>query len=148
MAISAKSKILASDINTALSGKQDALGYIPVKSVNGVTVDDEGNVDIAQTVMPDYSAGVTLNKPNTTLQTYTAPANGVIVYDIMGFNNAYATLIINDVTIVNNASVTNSAYWNLNGALFVRQGDVVQYKHNGPNGKAGPSINFYPLRGV
>lgn len=44
MAISAKSKILASDINTALSGKQDALGYIPVKSVNGVAADAAGNV--------------------------------------------------------------------------------------------------------
>ena len=47
MAISAKSKILASDINTALSGKQDALGYIPVKSVNGVSANSEGNVSLS-----------------------------------------------------------------------------------------------------
>lgn len=52
MAISAKSKILASDINTALSGKQDVLGYIPVKSVNGVAADAAGNVAISVPATP------------------------------------------------------------------------------------------------
>lgn len=63
MAISAKSKILASDINTALSSKQDALGYTPVKSVNGVNADAAGNVAISVPATPKayvtatYSSG-------------------------------------------------------------------------------------------
>ena len=47
MALSKNSKILVSDISTALSGKQDALGYIPVKSVNGVTANSSGAVTIS-----------------------------------------------------------------------------------------------------
>lgn len=37
MALTKSSKILISDINTALSAKQDNLGYTPIKSVNGKT---------------------------------------------------------------------------------------------------------------
>lgn len=47
MALSQSSKILVSDINTALAGKQDALGYTPVKSVNGTQADSSGNVAIS-----------------------------------------------------------------------------------------------------
>lgn len=57
MAISAKSKILASDINTALSGKQDALGYTPVKSVNGVSADAEGNVALNAVITETWYSG-------------------------------------------------------------------------------------------
>lgn len=37
MALTKSSKILISDINAALSNKQDNLGYTPIKSVNGKT---------------------------------------------------------------------------------------------------------------
>lgn len=47
MALSQNSTILISDISTALSGKQDALGYVPIKSVNGTTADSSGNVAIS-----------------------------------------------------------------------------------------------------
>lgn len=47
MALSKSSKILVSDINTALSNKQDKLSYTPVKSVNGTTADSSGNVAIS-----------------------------------------------------------------------------------------------------
>ena len=47
MALSKSSKILVSDINTALSNKQDNLSYTPVKSVNGTTADSSGNVTIS-----------------------------------------------------------------------------------------------------
>ena len=47
MALSKSSKILVSDINTALSNKQDKLSYTPVKSVNGTTADSSGNVTIS-----------------------------------------------------------------------------------------------------
>lgn len=49
MALSQSSKILVSDINSALAGKQDALGYTPVKSVNGTSADSSGNVTISAT---------------------------------------------------------------------------------------------------
>lgn len=47
MALSKNSTILVSDISTALSGKQDVLSYIPVKSVNGVSADSSGAVTIS-----------------------------------------------------------------------------------------------------
>lgn len=40
MALTKSSKILISDINTALSAKQNNLGYTPIKSVNGKTGTD------------------------------------------------------------------------------------------------------------
>lgn len=49
MALSQSSKILVSDINSALAGKQDALGYTPVKSVNGTSADSSGNVTVNAT---------------------------------------------------------------------------------------------------
>lgn len=49
MALSQKSKILVSDITSALAGKQNALGFAPVKSVNGNTPDTNGNVTISAT---------------------------------------------------------------------------------------------------
>ena len=47
MALSQNSNILASDVVNALAGKQDVLGYTPVKSVNGTSADAAGNVAIA-----------------------------------------------------------------------------------------------------
>lgn len=49
MALSQSSKILVSDINSALDGKQDALGYTPVKTVNNVSPNSAGNVTISTT---------------------------------------------------------------------------------------------------
>ena len=49
MAFSQNSKILVSDITSALAGKQDALGFAPVKSVNDKTPDTNGNVTISTT---------------------------------------------------------------------------------------------------
>ena len=46
MALSIGSQILVSDISNALAGKQDALGYVPVKSVNGTQADESGAVTI------------------------------------------------------------------------------------------------------
>ena len=55
MALTQNSKILVSDINTALSGKQDALGYTPVKTVNGVGVDSNANVSISYVDSCNYA---------------------------------------------------------------------------------------------
>lgn len=56
MALSQSSKILVSDINSALAGKQDALGYTPVKTVNNVSPNSAGNVTIS--VTPSTVKGV------------------------------------------------------------------------------------------
>ena len=82
MAISAKSKILASDINTALSSKQDALGYTPVKSVNGVEVNAEGDVTVSYPVtsVNGKTGAVTISVPATprayVVTTYVSGATG------------------------------------------------------------------------
>ena len=55
MALTQNSKILVSDINTALSGKQNALGYTPVKTVNGVGVDSNANVSISYVDSCNYA---------------------------------------------------------------------------------------------
>ena len=47
MSLTQNSKITASDITNALAEKQDALGYTPVKSVNGTNADSSGNVTIS-----------------------------------------------------------------------------------------------------
>lgn len=47
MALSQGSIITITDINTALSNKQDKLSYTPVKSVNGTQADSSGNVAIS-----------------------------------------------------------------------------------------------------
>lgn len=47
MALTKNSTILISDISSALSGKQDKLAYVPVKSVNGTSADANGAVTIS-----------------------------------------------------------------------------------------------------
>ena len=47
MALTQNSTILISDISSALSGKQDKLAYVPVKSVNGTSADANGAVTIS-----------------------------------------------------------------------------------------------------
>lgn len=69
MALSKSSKILVSDINTALSNKQDKLSYTPVKSVNGTTADSSGNVAISfsapVTSVNGMTGAVTINVAGT-----------------------------------------------------------------------------------
>lgn len=78
MSITKNNKILASDISTALNNKQDKLNYTPIKSVNGVNADADGNMDIASLAsgwgMPSArQTALTIGASNTE---YTAPANG------------------------------------------------------------------------
>ena len=55
MALTSGSKILVSDINTALSNKQDKLSYTPVKSVNGTTADTAGDVSLVVTQVGSFT---------------------------------------------------------------------------------------------
>lgn len=84
MALSQSSKILVSDINTALAGKQNILGYTPVKSVNGTQADSSGNVAISisapVTSVNGMTGAVTISSVNTaTTATKTTTCPNVIV---------------------------------------------------------------------
>lgn len=91
MALSKSSKILVSDINTALSNKQDKLSYTPVKSVNGTTADSSGNVAISVsapvTSVNGMTGDVTVSSINSATVAYITPnvAN-------LAQSNAYVTL--------------------------------------------------------
>ena len=74
MALSQNSKILVSDITSALAGKQDALGFAPVKSVNGSTPDTNGNVTISAT--PTTVKGVLGSAWAANSTSMTLPAGG------------------------------------------------------------------------
>ena len=69
MALSTGSKILVNDISTALAGKQNVLGYTPVKSVNGTLADSAGNVSISVsapvTSVNGMTGAVTINVAGT-----------------------------------------------------------------------------------
>ena len=53
MSITKNNKIEASDISTALNNKQDKLEYTPVKSVNGISADEGGDVVISISSAPE-----------------------------------------------------------------------------------------------
>lgn len=85
MALSQSSKILVSDINTALSGKQDALGYIPVKSVNGTSADSSGNVTISAT--PSTVKGILGSAWAANGTSMTLPSGGTwFVWNVWGLD--------------------------------------------------------------
>lgn len=85
MALSKSSKILVSDINTALSNKQDKLSYTPVKSVNGTQADSSGNVAISVsapvTSVNGMTGAVTISSVNTAYITPNACVKNVGDYD-------------------------------------------------------------------
>lgn len=143
MAISAKSKILASDINTALSGKQDALGYTPVKSVNGVTVDAEGNVNAVSSMIPDYNSGIAFSSTTT----YTAPAAGLVVWTSgsAGMNGSFngGNLSVNGVLVDTSSQYNYSAEIGVTTTkhAFVDTNDIVTFNRSA-------SGNFYPCKGA
>ena len=75
MALSQSSKILVSDINTALSNKQDKLSYTPVKSVNGTTADSSGNVAISVSAPVTSVNGMTGTVTISSVSTATTATN-------------------------------------------------------------------------
>lgn len=84
MALSQSSKILVSDINSALAGKQDALGYTPVKSVNGTSADSSGNVTVSAT--PSSVKGVLGSAWAVNGTSMTLPSGGTwFVFNVGGY---------------------------------------------------------------
>jgi hypothetical protein len=67
--------------------------------------------------IPDYKSAANITqpqKPSNKLQTYNAPCHGFFCYDVLGFNNSYAQIIVNGVDIFKNTTVNNTVYWNIN----------------------------------
>lgn len=85
MALSQSSKILVSDINSALDGKQDALGYTPVKSVNGTSADSSGNVTVSAT--PSTVKGVLGSAWAANGTSMTLPSGGTWFVWFCGFSS-------------------------------------------------------------
>lgn len=82
MALTIGSQILVSDISNALAGKQDTLGYVPVKSVNGTQADETGAVTIDSGSSPTYAYCTVKGTSN---RAYTK----VIEYNVAYGNNSY-----------------------------------------------------------
>lgn len=113
---------------------------------NGSGFSVAGKAEIVGWGMPDYTAGVELTLPSSTQRTYVCPTDGVLVYNMLGFNRTWARLIVNDVEIAATSSPNNAVYWPLNGYLPVQKGDVVKYIAT--NNTDFNKMVFYPLRGA
>lgn len=123
-----------------------------VRIHDGTTV---GGITLVRTdtltnaIIPDYTQGIHMNVTKTE-QTYTCPANGVVVIDISGFDWAYGYIKINGATMFNVTTSGNSSITNGNAQFLVAQGDIITYKTGYLHETVHPSTNllsFYPFRG-
>ena len=111
MALSQNSKILVSDITSALAGKQDVLGFAPVKSVNGNTPDTNGNVTISAT--PTTVKGVLGSAWAANGTSMTLPSGGTwFVWNCYGhsYTGAYTSWEIKYYGINTNSNGSNSSF--------------------------------------
>ena len=106
--------------------------------------EDVDNIPVVSS--PDYSSGIALAQPGATEQTYTAPADGYIVYSILGFNNVFAKIYINNILVVNSGTTANTTYWPSTGQLRVSKNDVIKYSCNGE--RPENFMTFYPCKGA
>lgn len=107
MALTKSSKILISDINTALSAKQNNLGYTPIKSVNGIAGKDitissvPTTPNIAMAGYGDQSGRTSHNltyshQSSDGAYVYTFPSGGTWIYtDIFWFGDKLECKVIN-----------------------------------------------------
>ena len=117
---------------------------------------DLSNINPTQTVkntivswgMPDYANATEMNL-TTSEQSYTCPKNGIIAIDTAGFNGTYCYLKINDVTMFNKTSNSNSYIIGATGSYLVSKGDVIKAKSGYGSGFAGTDkLIFIPLKGA
>lgn len=76
----------------------------------------------------DWSNAVETVATNTDENTFNVTTDGVIYYDLGGFNNNYCYVKINNITIVNGTTNINSSLITKTGSLFVSKGDVIKWK--------------------
>ena len=121
--------------------KNDIIGV--VRSVNGVNADASGNVDAVSSMIPDYTAGITLSS----ITSYIAPAAGLIIWKTgsSGINGSFSGGELK----VNGSLVDMSSQYNYSAEIgvttvkqaFVDKSDVVTF-----NRSASPI--FYPCKGA
>lgn len=136
MAISKESIMLASDITTVLSNKQDKLNFTPIKSINGTSADSTGNININTiSTMPNYSAKIDLGTTNN----YTAPSNGMWYGTFTQTQANWANLYVNGVLVDGFGSWT-TGYPTLHA--FVCKGDFITWE----TGHSCQGTAFFPFK--
>lgn len=98
--------------------------------------------------IPDYSAGVLLERDWDKWLEYTVPADGVIVPDFCGYGGTEKSQItINNVPMFQIGSVTGYIT-NATGEFIVKKGDLVRYYMNYQvnTSYTTESVHFYPFK--
>lgn len=142
---------LAAKATADANGKNIATTYATKNEVSALQSSLEADINAVEekintAASPDYSSGIALAQPAATEQTYTAPADGYIVYSILGFNNVFAKIYINNILVVNSGTTANTTYWPSTGQLRVSKNDVIKYSCNGE--RPENFMTFYPCKGV
>lgn len=89
----------------------------------------------------DWSNAVETVATNTDENTFNVTTDGVIYYDLGGFNNNYCYVKINNITIVNGTTNGNNSLITKTGSLFVSKGDVIKWKE----GYAGSFLSTHKI---
>lgn len=76
----------------------------------------------------DWSNAVETVATNTNENTFNVTTDGILYYDLGGFNYYYCYVKINDFTIVNGTTNGNNSLVSKSGSLFVSKGDVIKWK--------------------
>ena len=142
---------LASKATADASGNTITATYATKNEVSALKSSLEADINAVEekintAASPDYSSGIALAQPGATEQTYTAPADGYIVYSILGFNNVFAKIYINNILVVNSGTTANTTYWPSTGQLRVSKNDVIKYSCNGD--RPENFMTFYPCKGA
>ena len=149
--LTVQGKNLVRSVNgTVADVNGDVAVHPPVTSVNGEVGDVTISTISISDVYPDFSAEVTLTKPDATMRSWTATADGYIC--MQGFGNGttgWCKLIIAGKTLIELASLGATAILAGVGLYCVRKGDLVQYQSFASVETAYPRfIKFYPCKGA
>lgn len=102
---------------------------------------------LALSTTPDWENTITYNA-TLDLQTFTAPSNGFIIWDLAGHNHLYAQVIVNDVLIFNKTSNAATYVMGFEGSVPVGAGNIVQYKNGYSNDNFANkgTVKFVPYK--
>ena len=134
----------AESLMEAINAKADADvgGKGVVRTVNGVAADAAGNVNAISSMMPDYSAGVSVTY-NQLISGYTAPADGelVITADMQG-------ITINNVSLCGNLDIYSPGDPILQSPNYypMQKNDVFKCHFEGYTGRLTYAV-FFPYKG-
>lgn len=98
--------------------------------------------------IPDYRAGILLERDFDKWLQYTVPADGVIVPDFCGYGgNVKSQITINGVQMFA-LNAPTGYITNATGEFIVKKGDIVRYYMNYMNttSYSTESVHFYPFK--